>query len=44
MFPLATTFLADIQRRLITQDNPDGDLTNSDLEQAGVAAHLDVTA
>ena len=39
-----TTFPADIQQHIISMDNPSGDLTNSDLEQAGVLAKADVAA
>jgi hypothetical protein len=35
-------FPMSIQRRLVTFDNPTGDLTNSDLELAGIIAHKDV--
>jgi hypothetical protein len=35
-------FPEDIQERLVSFDNPHGDITNSDLEQAGVLAHSDV--
>ena len=35
-------FLPDIQVRIITYDNPGGDLTNSGLEQAGILAHAGV--
>ena len=37
------TFPRDIQERIITTENMTGDLTNSDLEQAGVLAQADVT-
>ena len=37
------TFLEDIQQCIVTTDNPGGDLTNSNLEQAGVLAQADVT-
>ncbi len=37
-----TPFPVSIQRRLVTADNPTGDLTNSDLELAGIIAHKDV--
>ena len=36
------SFLPDVQARIITYDNLGGDLTNSDLEQAGILAHADV--
>ena len=36
------TFPADIQERIVTTDNMTGDLTNSDLEQAGVLAQANV--
>ena len=39
-----TPFLPCIQRRLVSDANPTGDLTNSDLEHAGVIAHADVAA
>ena len=39
-----TTFSVDIQQCIISIENPLGDLTNSDLEQAGVLAHADVAA
>ena len=29
---------------IVTYDNPGGDLTNSDLEQAGILAHANVAA
>ena len=35
-------FSPDIQQRIISHDNPMGNLTNSDLEQAGILAHVDV--
>jgi len=35
-------FPADIQHRIVSFDNPHGDITNSDLEQAGVLAQADV--
>ena len=37
-------FLLEVQERLVTVENPDGDITNSDLEQAGFICHLDVVA
>lgn len=33
-----------VESRLVSSDNPDGDITNSDLEQAGGIAQLDVMA
>ena len=36
-------FPPNIQSRLVSTENPTGDLTNSDLEQAGVLAQADVT-
>ena len=38
MFPL------DIQDRIVSMENPKGDLTNSDLEQAGVLAQADIAS
>ena len=35
-------FPEDIQQRIVSFDNPHGDITNSDLEQAGVLAQADV--
>ena len=35
-------FLDDIQQHMVTVENAAGDITNSDLEQAGVLAHADV--
>ena len=35
-------FPEDIQERIVSFDNPMGDLTNSDLEQAGVLAQADM--
>ena len=35
-------FPASVQRNLVSDDNPHGEITNSDLEQAGVLAHADV--
>ena len=35
-------FPEQIQRRLVSFDNPNGDLTNSDLEQTGVLAQADI--
>jgi len=37
-------FPPDIQSRLVSFDNPSGDLTNSDFELTGVVAHQDVLA
>ena len=37
------TFLDDIQQCMVTIENTAGDITNSDLEQAGVLAQADVT-
>ena len=37
-------FPADIRQCIVSVENPSGDLTNSDLEQAGVLAHADVAA
>ena len=37
-------FPPEIQERLISFNNPSGDLTNSDLEQAGILAQADVAA
>ena len=37
-------FPPDIVDRLVSYDNPQGDLTNSDFEQVGVVAHQDVLA
>ena len=37
-----TTFLDDIQQHIMTTENPGGNLTNSDLEQAGVLAQADI--
>ena len=37
-----THFSEDIQQRIISTANTAGDLTNSDLEQAGVLAHADM--
>jgi len=37
-------FPPDIQSRLVSFDNPTGDLTNSDFELAGVVAHQDILA
>ena len=37
-------FPSDIQQRLVSWDNPTGDITNSDLELAGVLAQHDVAA
>lgn len=39
-----TPFPPFIQRRLVSDANPTGDLTNSDLEHVGVVAHADVLA
>ena len=39
-----TPFPPEVQQRLVTVENPEGDITNSDLEQAGVICHLDVVA
>ena len=39
-----TPFPPEAQQRLVTVENPEGDITNSDLEQAGVICHLDVVA
>ena len=36
------TFLPDIHAHIISFNNPGGDLTNSDLEQAGILAHANV--
>ena len=36
------TFLDDIQQRMVSIKNTSGDITNSDLEQAGVLAQADV--
>ena len=36
-------FPDDIQQCMVTIENAAGDITNSDLEQAGVLAHADVT-
>ena len=38
------TFPLDIQECIISFDNPVGDLTNSNLEQAGILAQADVAA
>ena len=38
-----TPFPPDIQACIISTDNPNGDITNSDLEQAGILAQADVT-
>ena len=35
-------FPEDIQERIVSFDNPQGDITNSDLEQAGVLAQADI--
>ena len=35
-------FLPDIQACIVSFDSPKGDLTNSDLEQAGILAHADI--
>ena len=37
-------FSPEIQRRLVSADNPNGSITNSDLEQAGMVSHLDIIA
>ena len=37
-------FPPDIQKRVVSEDNPSGDLTNSDLEQAALLAGADVVA
>ena len=37
-------FPADIQRRLVSHSNPHGDITNSDLELAGLLAQQDIIA
>ena len=38
------TFPLDIQDNIVSSDNPSGDLTNSDLEQAGIIAQADIAA
>ena len=38
------TFPLEIQEHIILVDNPSGDLTNSNLEQAGILAQVDVAA
>ena len=38
-----TTFLDDIQQCMVTIESTAGDITNSDLEQAGVLAQADIT-
>ncbi len=38
-----TPFPQDIQGEVVSDDNPSGRLTNSDLEQAGILGQLDVT-
>ena len=38
------TFLPDIQAHIVSFDNPGGDLTNSDLEQAGILTHANIAA
>ena len=38
------TFPPEIQERIISFNNPSGDLTNSDLEQAGALTQADVAA
>ena len=43
-FVWRATFPDTIQQRLITLDNPNGSITNSDLELAGTVAHHDVIA
>jgi len=35
-------FPEDIQEHIVSFDNPHGDITNSDLEQAGVLAQADI--
>ena len=35
-------FSADIQRRLVSADNPTGSITNSDLEHAGLLGQVDL--
>ena len=35
-------FLVDIQQRIVSFDNPHGDLTNSNLAQVGILAQADV--
>lgn len=37
-------FPHDLQRRVVSDQNPSGDLTNSDLELAGLVSHYDVLA
>ena len=37
-------FPKDIQARLVSADNPKGDITNSDLEQAGLLAQTSLMA
>lgn len=37
-------FPTDIQQRMVSWENPQGDITNSDLELAGTVAHHDVMA
>ena len=36
-------FPPDIQAHIVSTDNPNGDITNSNLEQAGILTQADVT-
>ena len=37
-------FLPDVQAQLVSADNPQGDITNSDLEHAGALAQVSIQA
>jgi hypothetical protein len=39
-----TLFPSQVRERLVTRENPHGDLTNSDCEQAATVLHMDVMA